>query len=302
MYFRDYPTIPYRFCGCTSKENEVIFTNLTVYSDIIDQVSDDASLYTFVDVQDGERPDMLSQRLYGTPEYYWTFFLMNPDLRKQGWPLGEKMLRDKMNEDLPGECLVFLPQQSIFIGDNGFIQHPLIANFPIGETVFGQLSGAAGVVYARNIHLGQLFVRKTNGIPFRNNEVVVNRISSAPTNQLTCRIVHSPAWLAVSHFVDGDGDHVDVDYALDFRGRSSELVPANVSGLPSGSGPGPDGNYVGGVVGDLENPDPYAQNQYNAITFKEFYEGENDRLSRLKVLRGSYIGKFVELRKQSINS
>jgi len=301
MYFSNHPKIPYRFCGCTSEENKVIFTNLILYSNIIDQISDDVSLYRFENTRDGERPDSLSQRLYGSPEYYWTFFLLNPELRKQGWPLGEKALEAKMKEDLPGECLVFLPQQSIFTGNNGFIQHPLIANFPVGETVFGQISGAAGVVYARNVHLGQLFVHKTNNIPFRDNEVVVNRINSAPTNQLTCRIAHNPAYLAVRHFEDGDGDHVDVDYALDFRGRASELVPENVAGLPSGAGPGPDGNYVGGVVGDLVNPDPYAQNQYSAVTFKEFYLAENDRLSRIKVFRDSYVRKFSELHKQSIN-
>lgn len=303
-YFKNFPEIEYRFCGCTSSNNLVRFQNIAAYSDVLDQVAEDSSLYRFYQIQNGERPDVVSQRLYGTTEYYWTFYLLNSDLRTQGWPFSQERLVEKMGEDLPGECLVFLPQDEVYLGpDNDFKQHPLIDNFPIGSNAFGQISGAAGVVYGRNVNLGQLFVRKTNNIPFQRNEVVVDTLGQAPSSQLTVRIVHNPAYDAVHHFEDGDGDHVDVDYALEFRGRGSELNPENVSGLPDGAGPGPDGNYIGGVVGSPEQPDPYStSNPYSTITFREFYQAENDRLSRIRVLKPGAIQQFVKLHGDSLRT
>jgi hypothetical protein len=42
----------------------------------------------------GERPDNLSQRLYGTPDYYWTFFIANDDLKTglSSWPKSDSEL------------------------------------------------------------------------------------------------------------------------------------------------------------------------------------------------------------------
>ena len=38
---------------------------------------DDVSAYKFYTVKNGERPDIVSDRLYGTPDFYWTFFIVN---------------------------------------------------------------------------------------------------------------------------------------------------------------------------------------------------------------------------------
>lgn len=301
-YFQSFPEIEYRFCGCSSTDNKVVFTNIAAYSDVFDQITDDSSLYRYYQVKNGERPDVVSQKLYGSTDYYWTFFLLNPKLRVQGWSLSPKQLEEKMTEALPGECLVFLPQDEVYLGPtNDFKQHPLVDNFNIGDDVFGQVSGARGVVYGRNVNLGQLFVKKVNDIPFQRNEVVVDRIGSAPSSQLTTRIVHNPAWDAIHHIEDGDGDHVDVDYALDFRGRGSELDPENVSGLPDGAGPGPDGNYIGGAIGYPEAPDVYSSGYpYTVVSFRGFYERANDDLSRIKVLKRGAAEQFIRLHSQSL--
>ena len=37
--------------------------------------------YTFYDIQDGERPDVISYKLYGTPDHYWTIFIINDFLQ-----------------------------------------------------------------------------------------------------------------------------------------------------------------------------------------------------------------------------
>jgi hypothetical protein len=212
--------------------------------------------------------------------------------------LSEQELTAKMNEDLPGEVLVFMSQDEVDLGnDTNWLQHAMIEQFSVGDRIFGQVSGAAGTIYARNVNLGQMFVELDAGSPsFVANEVVVDVQGSAPDSQLTVRIVHSPAHLAIHHVEDGDGDHVDVDYALDFRGRGPESDSENVSGLPDGAGPGPNGNYIGGVVGDIENPDIYSDSSpYTIVTFKEYYDENNDNQSQINVIKPGAIAQVVRL-------
>jgi len=63
-------------------------TDIFKYVDVTDE-KDDLYAYEYVDILNGERPDVLSQRLYGTPDYYWTFFITNDVLKGGGmskWP------------------------------------------------------------------------------------------------------------------------------------------------------------------------------------------------------------------------
>jgi hypothetical protein len=85
MFFKQFPKTSY------SIENDAIQTEITDYFryvDVIEKFDDDLYLYQKVSILNGERPDNLSQRLYGTPDYYWTFFIVN-DVLKTGlssWP------------------------------------------------------------------------------------------------------------------------------------------------------------------------------------------------------------------------
>ena len=56
--------------------------------DVNDVLADNVTSYLKTIVRDGERPDNLSQRLYGTPDYYWTFFIVNESLKNglDDWP------------------------------------------------------------------------------------------------------------------------------------------------------------------------------------------------------------------------
>ena len=51
--------------------------------------TDDVVSYTKYQVQDGDRPEIVSNLLYGDPKYHWTFFLLNDSLKegKSGWPM-----------------------------------------------------------------------------------------------------------------------------------------------------------------------------------------------------------------------
>ena len=68
------------------------FENISVYADIIDQIKNDVAAYEEYYILPGERPDQVSLKLYDTPNYHWTFFLLNDDIKEQGWPLSNKNL------------------------------------------------------------------------------------------------------------------------------------------------------------------------------------------------------------------
>jgi len=86
-YFRNFPLVDYNF---GNEISPALFQNLTTYVDLVDRVSDDISVYETYTIMDGERPDSLSYKLYGSTDYYWTFYFLNESLRRQGWPIGQQ--------------------------------------------------------------------------------------------------------------------------------------------------------------------------------------------------------------------
>ena len=56
-------------------------TDIFRYVDVIDEFADDSLAYKNVRVPNGMRPDQLSYQLYGTPSFYWTFFILNDNLK-----------------------------------------------------------------------------------------------------------------------------------------------------------------------------------------------------------------------------
>lgn len=67
--------------------------NLSQYSKVFSKIADDISFYTYYTVDNTDRLDNISQKIYGTPEYYWTFFLVNKELNNS-W----KNFRKDVNE------------------------------------------------------------------------------------------------------------------------------------------------------------------------------------------------------------
>lgn len=106
-FFKQFPKEKY------SIESNGVLTDIVDiyrYVDVVEKASQNVLAYKYVDTFDGERPDNLSQRLYGTPDYYWTFFLTN-DFLKDGigaWPKSDSEVRnyvDLLHKD--AACLRF---------------------------------------------------------------------------------------------------------------------------------------------------------------------------------------------------
>lgn len=77
MYFKDFPSFLYDF----NYGNDVIKTdvvkditrNIRVKKDILSNVA----LFDHYDIIDGETPEIISEKFYGTPEYHWVIMLAN---------------------------------------------------------------------------------------------------------------------------------------------------------------------------------------------------------------------------------
>jgi hypothetical protein len=195
MFFKNYPQTLYNFGTETSA---TAFQDISAYVDIIDQIKNNINFYLYLSIQDGDRPDILSQQIYGSVKYYWTFYLLNDHLRERGWPLSSQQLLLKAQTDYPYMTLTTRDVNT------------LLTHFQVGDSVVGQSSGATGTVIKRNLDLGQIVVSQNNGQEFLGTELL--RDNTDPEFPQNIQLVSSiDEYLATHHYEDGSGIFTDVD-------------------------------------------------------------------------------------------
>lgn len=145
-YFKKFDKIYYTFGDETSP---AIIQDLSTYVDLIDQIKSNNAFYEDYTIVSGERPDTTSFKLYGTTDYYWTFFLLNDQLREQGWPITRSEVLEQAAE--------YYPHITVTTQDSD-----LPSYFPVGQRVIGQSSLVHGEVLNRNLDLGQLVIDVDN--------------------------------------------------------------------------------------------------------------------------------------------
>lgn len=96
-FFQFFPTIDYTFFaenGATAQKITQKVTDIFRNVDVDDLAVDGALAYQLYTIVDGDRPDTVSQKLYGTPDYHWTFFVVNNTLKNglHDWPLSSSQM------------------------------------------------------------------------------------------------------------------------------------------------------------------------------------------------------------------
>jgi hypothetical protein len=81
-FFRNYPLISVEF-----PTGPVIMTNTTAHVRLIEKLKKNITVLYDYSIQDGERPDTVSQNLYGTTEYTWIILVLNQIFSLFDWPL-----------------------------------------------------------------------------------------------------------------------------------------------------------------------------------------------------------------------
>ena len=204
MFFRNFPRIDYDFLG-NGVNNKIV--DLFRFVKPIDKFKDELDTYSFYQIQEGDRPDVVSQLLYNTPEYYWTFFIINEHLRAgpSAWPMSTEQLEKYIAEEYNGVVVTCRPNY-VYTGDGIFvdIEDSLASRFEIGEPVVGFLSGATGTVYSKDPNMQQMVLINVEGV-FRDNEII--RGSFSEDYVTTYQVMD---WsLAPHHYEDADGREVD---------------------------------------------------------------------------------------------
>lgn len=88
MYFRQFPYMAYDIKG---DRNKKLVKDILRRVRINQKIKDSVALLEPYDIQDGERPEHVSFKFYGSPVYHWVILLVNEITDPYyGWPLGQR--------------------------------------------------------------------------------------------------------------------------------------------------------------------------------------------------------------------
>jgi len=214
MYFQRFPFVEYNF---GDNEANTIFPNITSYIDMIDQLKGEVAFYEKYTILDGDRPDVVSQKLYGTPDYHWTFFFMNDGLRESGWPLPEREMRELVKKRYPHRTVT--------------TEDAIAANFLPGDFVLGKTSGTTGRVIERNLDLGQIVIASDENEAGLNNnfgqteQIVAGTTAEEQAINTANLISESVQYNATLYYKNSSGDIVDID---PYNQTTSGLIPTTI--------------------------------------------------------------------------
>jgi len=163
-FFSQFPRIDYDFNRTGTIQQMVnIFRSVRARSTIFD----DILLYKEYTIKDGMRPDILSNQLYNTPDYYWTFFIINDFLHDglQTWPMSQRELDQYLINNYSGVALTFTPELNL----EGETINSIAGKLEIGGLVYGLTTGAVGRIVRKDIDLNLIVLQDViAGVPGRN--------------------------------------------------------------------------------------------------------------------------------------
>lgn len=169
--------------------------NIAQYTQLLQKLADDLSFYSYYTVVNGDRLDTISQKLYGTPDYYWTIILLNKDIVNTYEDLS-KEYNDELIRYLkgkyPGYALKLASDQS------------LAGKFEMLETV--SFSDYTGTVTGKFPSLGYLTIELTSPDPFPvNQEFTLTGQTSGDSIQIANSMEY---YMAPHHYEDSIGQWV----------------------------------------------------------------------------------------------
>ena len=162
-FFKQFPKVEYDFRRSGIKQNMVdIFRGVRPLPTFLDNYS----AYKFYEIKNGERPDIVSRRLYNNPDFYWTFFVVNDFLHDgyRAWPMSQEALQEYIEKEYEGYAITTNP--GLIKNSDGNvtgIQDSIVGKFQLGETITGTDSGATGTLTKKDIDMNQLIVQNVTG-------------------------------------------------------------------------------------------------------------------------------------------
>ena len=189
-YFRYFPNLEY---DLDDNGDVRLAKDLFRISKLVTNSKDNISFYREYTIQDGERPDHVSNSLYGTVDYYWTLFLVNDHIKNvyHDWPKSRQAFDEYLEHKYTTKYL-------------GVNTYDFFDKFEVGETLQGLQSGATAKVVSKNTSLGWIEIDSVSGT-FRANEIVRGLISQ----DFVTINGQGEFKDAAHHYEDGDGNYVE---------------------------------------------------------------------------------------------
>lgn len=154
-------------------------TDITKYTTIFSEIADDISFYTYYTMQPSERLDEISQRIYDTPDFYWTIPLINSSLINtwRDLPSSTPSLIATLQKRYPNRALIVKNDQTIAgtfqMGEN------LLYNETIVGTLIGKYPTRGYITLEKipSVSIPQNIEITIKGQSSQDTIVVVNNIS-----------------------------------------------------------------------------------------------------------------------------
>jgi hypothetical protein len=267
-FFKLFPKVGYDLNNTGVLQNIVnIYRSVRPLQEFID----DVTTYKFYEIKNGERPDIVSQRLYGTPDYYWTFFIVNEYLHDglASWPMSQEDLQSYMSTEYNGYAITTRPiirrNSDLLVTDH---ENSLSGRFILGETLTGSGNNATGTLTRKLTDLNQLIVQNVTGSFIgdpdatpNTTEVVTGGTSEDSVNtHRVYKYIDAPYY----YYLENDADQRVSDNGVHIQGGTAES--------------------------DLA-----------FITNRQHLEDSNDQRAQLRVIDPAFIDSFVDRFEELIN-
>lgn len=214
-YFNNFPFVNYKF---GNEAGATIFQNMGVYVDLIDQAKDNSSFYNYYNIQNGDRPDQVSQKLYNRTDLHWTFPIMNDNIKLQGWPLSYNDLVAKIKDNYPNKTLV--------------TRADISDKFKVGSIITGSSTQTKAKILRKRLDLGQIIVGR---VSVDNQITLTTDVKGYVKLQLSSpfqRFVELTDWIITKDgvtvgaptIVSGGENHTYVEYNFGLANANTEYV------------------------------------------------------------------------------
>ena len=280
-FFKQFPTQAYDFNMDGVLQNVVdIYRSVRVEGSSMDS----AALYNNIQIRNGERPDRMSYRLYGTSDYYWTFFIINDHLHDgmSVWPMSQEDLHEYMNIEFSGYAISTFPttEYNTDLGLRSFTDS-LAGQFQLNEQLLGSQSGAKSTLVKKDLDLNQLVVKQNTALNAQDNTIAFLGDGDNVTEQVNGQSTgHSVATHRVWPYRQAPHHYYKTG---DEKQRPISLSEAFTTG---------DNALAEGLL-------PMTSTSY--VTNQAYMEGLNSSRSRIRVIAPKYIEQFVEDFEELIN-
>ena len=279
MYFANMPIIKYDM-GTVSK----LCKNILVCAKFNDffRGPEDEQLFIEYKVKDGETPEEIAHRVYGTPNLNWILLLFNNIKNPYfEWPLSQSQMESQLYQVYPGSA-IFVDLDPVFISTSGTALTIPLSNFVVGEVVGHELGYWTGIVSKWDSTLRKVEIIDIEG-SFDSNtsstytgKIVTFNREGVEFETTMNRVVFDNTY-ALHHFEDSDGNVLD-PYE-DFVGRTLSRTSLTDSALSE--------NFM--LKSYIEE-----SSDTNVIVNRVYEDNLNDDKRNIKILKIEYVQRAID--------